>query len=297
MELPSGSIEGNTTELTIRTLGLMHTADEFNDLIIKEENNRIVRFSDIGRAELGPADIKSYMKMNGVPMVGVVVIPQPGANHIEIADAVYQRMEQMKKDLPEDVHYNYGFDNTKFIRASINEVKSTVYEAFVLVIIIIFLFLRDWRVTLVPCIVIPVSLIGAFFVMYLAGFSINVLSMLAIVLSVGLVVDDAIVMTENIYIRIEKGMAPKEAGIEGAKEIFFAVISTTITLVAVFFPIVFMDGMTGRLFREFSIVISGSVIISSFAALTFTPMLATKLLIKRESRVGSMPKQNHSLKE
>ena len=280
----AGSIEGNTTELTIRTLGLMHTAEEFNNLILKEDGNRIVRFSDIGRAELGPADIKSYMKMNGVPMVGVVVIPQPGANHIEIANAVYDRMEKMKKDLPEDVHYNYGFDNTKFIRASIDEVKQTVYEAFVLVIIIIFLFLRDWRVTLVPCIVIPVSLIGAFFVMYLAGFSINVLSMLAVVLAVGLVVDDAIVMTENIYVRIEKGMPPKEAGIEGAKEIFFAVISTTITLVAVFFPIVFMDGTTGRLFREFSIVVSGSVIISSFAALTFTPMLATKLLIKREQQ-------------
>ena len=262
----------------------MHTAEEFNNLILKEDGNRIVRFSDIGRAELGPADIKSYMKMNGVPMVGVVVIPQPGANHIEIANAVYDRMEKMKKDLPEDVHYNYGFDNTKFIRASIDEVKQTVYEAFVLVIIIIFLFLRDWRVTLVPCIVIPVSLIGAFFVMYLAGFSINVLSMLAVVLAVGLVVDDAIVMTENIYVRIEKGMPPKEAGIEGAKEIFFAVISTTITLVAVFFPIVFMDGTTGRLFREFSIVVSGSVIISSFAALTFTPMLATKLLIKREQQ-------------
>lgn len=296
VELPSGSIEGNTTELTIRTLGLMHTADEFNNLIVKEDNNRIVRFSDIGRAELGPADIKSYMKMNGVPMVGVVVIPQPGANHIEIADAVYKRMEQMKKDLPEDVTYSYGFDNTKFIRASINEVKETVYVAFILVIIIIFLFLRDWRVTLVPCIVIPVSLIGAFFVMYLAGFSINVLSMLAIVLAVGLVVDDAIVMTENIYIRIEKGMSPKEAGIEGAKEIFFAVISTTITLVAVFFPIVFMQGMTGRLFREFSIVISGSVIISSFAALTFTPMLATKLLIKREKQNCSTLKQNRFLK-
>ena len=190
----------------------------------------------------------------------------------------------MKKDLPEDVTYQYSFDNTKFIRASINEVKSTVYEAFVLVIIIIFLFLRDWRVTLVPCIGIPVSLIGAFFVMYLAGFSINVLSMLAIVLSVGLVVDDAIVMTENIYIRIERGMSPKEAGIEGSKEIFFAVISTTITLVAVFFPIVFMEGTTGRLFREFSIVVTGSVIISSFAALTFTPMLATKLLVKRKEQ-------------
>ncbi|MBE6287924.1 MAG: efflux RND transporter permease subunit [Mediterranea massiliensis] len=284
VELPSGSIEGNTTELTIRTLGLMHTAEEFNNLILKKDGNRVIRFSDIGRAELGPADIRSYMKMNGVPMIGVVVVPQPGANHIEIADAVYERMERMKKDLPEDVTYSYGFDNTKFIRASINEVKKTVYEAFILVIIIIFLFLRDWRVTLVPCIVIPVSLIGSFFVMYLAGFSINVLSMLAVVLAVGLVVDDAIVMTENIYVRIERGMRPKEAGIEGAKEIFFAVISTTITLVAVFFPIVFMEGTTGRLFREFSIVVSGAVIISSFAALTFTPMLATKLLVKREKQ-------------
>ncbi len=284
VELPSGSIEGNTTELTIRTLGLMHTAQEFNDLVIKEHEGKIVRFSDVGRAELGPADIKSYMKMNGIPMVGVVVVPQPGANHIEIADAVYERMERMKKDLPEDVTYSYGFDNTRFIRASIAEVEETVYVAFILVIIIIFLFLRDWRVTLVPCIVIPVSLIGAFFIMYIAGFSINVLSMLAVVLAVGLVVDDAIVMTENIYVRIERGMEPVQAGIEGAKEIFFAVISTTVTLVAVFFPIVFMEGMTGRLFREFSIVVSGSVIISSFAALTFAPMLATKLLVKRDKK-------------
>ena len=284
VELPSGSIEGNTTELSIRTMGQMHTTEEFNNLVIKEQGGRIIRFSDIGRAELAPRDIKSYMKMNGVPMVGVAVVPQPGANHINIADAVHERMEQMRKDLPEDVHFDYGFDNTKFIRASINEVETTVYEAFVLVIIIIFLFLRDWRVTLVPCIVIPVSLIGAFFIMYLCGFSINVLSMLAIVLSVGLVVDDAIVMTENIYIRIERGMKPFEAGIEGAKEIFFAVISTTVTLVAVFLPIVFMEGTTGRLFREFSFVVAGSVIISSFAALTFTPMLATKLLVRREEK-------------
>lgn len=284
VELPSGSIEGNTIELNIRTMGLMNTAKMFDDLIVKNDGNRIIRFSDIGRAELGAADIKSYMKMNGVPMVGVVVVPQPGANHIDIADAVYKRMEQMKKDLPEDVKYSYGFDNTKFIRASINEVKQTVYEAFLLVIIIIFLFLRDWRVTLVPCIVIPVSLIGSFFIMYLFGFSINVLTMLAVVLAVGLVVDDAIVMTENIYIRIERGMSPKEAGIEGAKEIFFAVISTTITLVAVFFPIVFMEGTTGRLFREFSMVISGAVIISAFSALTFTPMLATKLLKQKKKK-------------
>lgn len=284
VELPSGSIEGNTMELTLRTMGQMHTADEFNNVVIKEVDGQVIRLSDIGYAELGAADLKSYMKMNGVPMVGVVVIPQPGANHIEIADAVYERMEQMKKDLPEDVSFSYGFDNTKFIRASIAEVESTVYEAFILVIIIIFLFLRDWRVTLIPCIVIPVSLIGAFFVMYVASFSINVLTMLAVVLSVGLVVDDAIVMTENIYIRIEKGMKPFEAGIEGAKEIFFAVISTTITLVAVFLPIVFMEGTSGRLFREFSFVVAGSVLISAFAALTFTPMLATKMLVRREKQ-------------
>lgn len=284
VELPSGSIEGNTVELTLRTMGQMHTAKEFNNIILKESNGNVVRVSDVGYAELGPADLKSYMKMNGVPMVGVVVVPQPGANHIEIADAVYERMEIMKKDLPDDIGYTYGFDNTKFIRASIDEVKSTVYEAFVLVIIIIFLFLRDWRVTLIPCIVIPVSLIGAFFVMYVAGFSINVLTMLAVVLSVGLVVDDAIVMTENIYIRIEQGMKPFKAGIEGSKEIFFAVISTTITLVAVFLPIVFMEGTSGRLFREFSFVVAGSVIISSFAALTFTPMLATKILKRRKEQ-------------
>ena len=247
VELPSGSIEGNTTELTIRTMGLMHTTQEFNDLVVREASNRIIRLSDVGRAELGPQDTRSYMKMNGIPMVGVVVIPQPGANHIDIADAVYQRMETMKKDLPDDVVTSYGFDNTRFIRASIDEVRQTVYEAFILVIIIIFLFLRNWRVTLIPCIVIPVSLIGTFFLMYVAGFSINVLSMLAVVLSVGLVVDDAIVMTENIYIRIERGMTPKEAGIEGAKEIFFAVIST-------------------------------------FAALTITPMLATKLLVRQERK-------------
>ena len=282
VELPSGSIEGNTTELTIRTMGLMHTPEEFNRLVIKQSEGRIIRLSDIGRAELGPRDTRSYMKMNGVPMVGVVVVPQPGANHIEIADAVYERMETMRKDLPDDIITSYGFDNTRFIRSSINEVKNTVYEAFILVIIIIFLFLRNWRVTLIPCIVIPISLIGTFFLMYIAGFSINVLSMLAVVLSVGLVVDDAIVMTENIYQRIEQGMRPRDAGIEGAKEIFFAVLSTSITLIAVFFPIVFMDGMTGRLFREFSLVISGAVLISSFCALTITPMLCTKILVRKE---------------
>jgi multidrug efflux pump len=284
VELPSGSIEGNTVELSIRTMGLMHTAKEFNDLIIKESNNNIVRFKDVGRAELSPEDIKSILKRNGEPMVMNVIIPQPGANHIEIADEAYVRVEQLKKDLPEDVTIEMIYDNTQFIRASISEVEETIYVAFVLVVIVIFLFLRDWRVTLIPVVVIPVSLVGAFFVMFIAGFSINVLTMLAIVLSVGLVVDDAIVVTENIYVRIEHGMTPKDAGIEGSKEIFFAVVSTTITLIAVFIPIVFMEGMTGRLFKEFSIVIAGSVGISSFVALTFTPMLSTKLLKRREKK-------------
>ena len=284
VELPSGSIEGDTKELSIRTMGLMTTAQEFNDLIIKEENGNIVRFSDIGYAEVSPQDLKSILRKNGEPMVIDVIVPQPGANHIEIAEEAYRRLEEIQKDLPDDVTVEIMYDNTRFIRASINEVKDTLYEALILVILIIFLFLRDWRVTLIPCVVIPISLIGSFFVMYVAGFSVNVLTMLAVVLAVGLVVDDAIVMTENIYVKIEQGMDPRTAGIEGSREIFFAVISTTITLISVFLPIVFMEGMTGRLFKEFSIVIAGAVAISAFAALTFTPMLATKLLKKQEKK-------------
>ena len=284
VELPSGSIEGDKVELSIRTMGLMTTAKEFDDIIIKERGNNIVRFKDVGRAELSPEDIKSILKRNGEPMVIDVIIPQPGANHIEIANEAYNRIEQLKKDLPDDVSIEMVYDNTRFIRASISEVEETIYIAFILVVLVIFIFLRDWRVTLVPVVVIPVSLVGAFFIMFVSGFSINVLTMLAIVLSVGLVVDDAIVVTENIYVRIERGMSPRLAGIEGSKEIFFAVISTTITLIAVFIPIVFMQGMTGRLFKEFSIVIAGSVAISAFVALTFTPMLSSKLLKHRKKK-------------
>ena len=284
IELPSGSIEGDKKELTIRTLGLMSSTHEFDNLIIKEDANQIVRFRDIGYAELTSEDSRAILKRNGVPMVSVIIIPQPGANQINISDEVQKRLKQMAKDLPEDIQLDIAFDNTNFIRASIDEVEDTIFIAFAIVVVIIFLFLRDWRITLVPVLAIPVSLIGAFFVMYLFGFSINVLSMLAVVLAVGLVVDDAIVVSENIYVKIEQGMSPKEAGVKGAKEIFFAVIATTITLVAVFLPIIFMEGMTGRLFQEFSIVLSGAVIISSFIALTFTPMLSSKLLKKREKK-------------
>ena len=221
----------------------MHTSQEFNDLVVREDADRIIRLSDVGRAELGPQDTRSYMKMNGIPMVGIVVVPQPGANHIEIADEVYRRMESMKKDLPEDVVTDYGFDNTRFIRASIDEVKQTVYEAFLLVIIIIFLFLRNWRVTLIPCIVIPVSLIGTFFLMYVAGFSINVLSMLAVVLSVGLVVDDAIVVVEAVQVNIEKGLSAKQATVEAMHSVSSPIVATTVVLLAVFIPVSFMGSI------------------------------------------------------
>lgn len=278
VELPSGRIEGENTELTIRTLGRLMTIDDFNNLVIREDNNKVIRFRDIGIAEVDAEDVRSVMKRNGVPMVACVIIPQPGANYIDIVDRAYAVMEDLEKDLPADVEAGIAFDNTVFIRNSINEVKSTIIEAFVLVVLIIFLFLRNWRTTLIPVLAIPISLVGAFFIMYLAGFTINILTLLAIVLAIGLVVDDAIVVMENIYTKIEQGMSPKEAGYKGSEEIFFAVIATTVALVAVFFPIVFLQGTTGRLFREFSIVITGAVIISSFVALTFTPMISTKLL-------------------
>ncbi len=278
VELPSGSIEGDNTELTIRTLGLMTTPKEFNDLIIKQSGNQIVRFKDIGRAELGPEDIQGILKRDGVPMVGNAIVPQPGSNQIDIVDEVYRRLEYIKKDLPADVKVKVGFDNTQYIRSSIKEVKSTIYIAFFLVVVIIYFFLRNWRATLIPILVIPISLIGAFFIMYLAGYTINVLTLLAIVLAIGIVVDDAIVVMENIYVKVEQGMNPKEASLNGSREIYFAIIATTITLISVFFPIIFLQGLTGRLFREFSVVLAGAVAISAFLALSLTPMVSSKLL-------------------
>ncbi|MDD3273859.1 MAG: efflux RND transporter permease subunit, partial [Bacteroidales bacterium] len=280
VELPSGMVEGSTMELTVRTLGRLRTIEDFNNLIIARSGERIVRFSDIGSAEVDAENTRSILKRNGVPMVSCVLVPQPGANYINIVDEAKRVVEELKRTIPEDIEVGVGFDNTVFIRDSISEVQLTILQAFLLVILIIFLFLRNWRTTLIPIIAIPISVIGAFFIMYIAGFSINILTLLAIVLSIGLVVDDAIVVMENIYTKIERGVPPKEAAIEGSKEIFFAVLATTITLVAVFFPIVFLQGVTGRLFREFSVVIAGAVIISSFVALTFTPMISSKLLKK-----------------
>ncbi|MEP2446749.1 MAG: efflux RND transporter permease subunit [Balneola sp.] len=284
VELPSGRIEGNLTELTVRTMGRITNVDEFNDLIVKKTAGSTIKLRDIGYAELGPQNERTILKRDGVPMVGVVLIPQPGANQIDIADEFYRRAENIEKDLPADIETAIGFDSTTYVRASIDEVKQTIFVAFFLVIAVIFLFLRDWRTTIIPVLVIPIALIGSFFIMYLAGFSINVLTLLAIVLAIGLVVDDAIVVLENIYSKIEGGQQPMMAGILGSKEIFFAVIATTAALVSVFMPILFLGGITGRLFREFGVVIAGAVMISSFVALSLTPMLSTKLLKKREKQ-------------
>jgi multidrug efflux pump len=210
LELPTGALEGSSMELTIRTLGRLSTPQEFNELIVKEQGDIIVKFRDIGRAEFYPENERTMLRSNGIPMVLNAIVPQPGSNNLEIAEAFYQRWESIKKDLPDDIHTGIGFDNTEYIRDSIAEVQQTIYLAFVLVVLIIFFFLRDWRTTLIPVITIPISLIGTFFVMYVAGFSINVLTLLGVVLAIGLVVDDAIVVLENIYTKIEAGEPPME---------------------------------------------------------------------------------------
>jgi hydrophobe/amphiphile efflux-1 (HAE1) family protein len=282
VELPSGTIEGATTELTIRTKGRLVTAEQFNDMIIREDLGRTVRMRDVGKAELRAENEKTLLRGNGgVPMVAVAVTPQPGSNYIAIADAFHKRVAEIKKDMPPDLRYTMALDSTTNIRKAISEVEETIVIAFLLVVVIIFLFLRDWRTTLIPVLAIPISLIGSFFIMYVAGFSINILTLLAIVLATGIVVDDAIVVLENIYTKIEGGMPPMQAGHQGSKEITFAIISTTVTLAAVFLPIVFLSGLTGRLFREFGVVVAGSVLISAVVSLTLTPMLSARWLKHR----------------
>lgn len=280
VELPSGKISGSSTELTVRTFGRLNTEEEFNNLIVKNTDGTDIRLKDIGEAVLGPENEESVLKGDGIPMIALAIIPQPGSNYVSISDEFYKRLEQIKKDVPEDVKINIALDQTKFIKKSILEVQETLMIAFLLVVMIIYAFFRDWIIAIRPLIDIPVSLIGAFFIMYLMGFTINVLSLLAIVLATGLVVDDGIVVTENIYKKMEKGMNKWQAAVEGSKEIYFAVIATSITLAVVFLPIIFLEGFVGRLFREFGIVVAGAVLISAFVSLTLTPVLNVKLTRK-----------------
>lgn len=278
IELPSGRIQGDASELNIRTVGRMEKVEEFDNLIIKTVGDKIIRLKDVGSALLGPEVEETVMRQSGVPMIGIGIIPLPDANYIDIANEFYKRLDKIKAEMPKDFELNVAIDTTKFIRSSVKEVEETVLLAFVLVLLVIYLFLRSWRSTLIPVIAIPISLVSAFFIMYLAGFSINILTLLAIVLATGLVVDDAIVVLENIYSKIEKGMSPVEASFKGAKEIYFAIISTTVTLAAVFLPIIFLEGFTGRLFREFGVVLAGTIIVSAVVSLTLTPMMSSRIL-------------------
>ncbi len=281
VELPAGKIYGNTTELSVRTFGKLNTEEQFNDLVVKNINGVNVRLSDVADVVLGPENAESGLKESGVPMIMLALVPQPGANYVSISNEYYKRLASIKKDLPPDMKLDVGMDQTVFIKRSISEVKETLFIALGLVILIIYLFFRDWIIALRPLLDIPVSLIGAFFIMYLAGFTINVLTLLAVVLATGLVVDDGIVVTENIFKKIEAGMDKYKAAREGSKEIYFAVISTSITLAIVFLPIIFLEGFVGRLFREFGIVVAGAVLISAFVSLTLTPVLNVKLTSKK----------------
>ncbi|MFM7429289.1 MAG: efflux RND transporter permease subunit, partial [Flammeovirgaceae bacterium] len=282
VELPAGRVEGQNTELTVRTLGRLTSEEDFNNLIIKEQGDNVVRVSDIGYAKLGPENERTILRRDGIPGCALAIVAQPGANNIDIANRLYKKLDQIQRDLPPDVSYQMSYDSTKYIRSSISEVEETIFIAFCLVLSIIFLFLRDWRTTIIPIATIPISLIGAFFVMYLLGFTINVLTLLGIVLAIGIVVDDAIVVLENIYVKVEEGENPEEAARKGSTEIYFAVISTTISVVAVFLPVIFLQGLTGRLFREFGLVVASSVAISAFVSLTLTPMMSAKILKRRE---------------
>lgn len=278
VELPSGKLTGANTELMVKTLGNLSTEKEFNDIIIVSDVNKTVRLSDIGYAVLASENLETKFTESGNPMVAVAIIPQPGTNYLEIAEQFYAEVDKLKKDLPSDIKLDIALDNTIFIKKSVVEVAETLAISVVLVIIIIFLFFRDWSIAFRPLIDIPVSLIATFFIMYLCGFSINVLTLLAIVLATGLVVDDGIVVTENIFKKVEEGMSPIEAAIKGSNEIFFAVISISVTLAAVFLPIIFLEGFVGRLFREFGVVIGAAVLISAFVSLTLTPMLNAYLM-------------------
>ncbi len=283
VELPAGKIDGKNTELLIKTFGRLTTEDDFNNLIIKSTSSQIIRLKDVATAVLGPEIIQTTIKQSGIPMVALALVPQPGSNYIEIAKEFYKRYDAIQKEVPKDIQLNIALDNTKFVKRSLEEVGETLGIAFLLVIIIIFLFFRNWMIAIRPLIDIPVSLIATFFIMYLAGFSINILTLLAIVLATGLVVDDGIVVTENIFKKLEKGLNKHDAAEQGSNEIFFAVIATSITLAIVFLPVIFLQGFVGRLFREFGVVVAAAVLISAFVSLTLTPVLNVLLTSKNTS--------------
>ncbi len=278
VEVPSGRIESQQREFTVLAETDLRTPTQFNDLVIKEANGYLVRLSDVGHAELGALDERRIVRFNGKPAIALGVVKQATANPLEVSQEVNKVLPEIAATLPEGMQVRVAHDKSVFIAELIKNVYRTIGEAILLVVIIIFLFLRSVRATLIPLVTIPVSLIGAFALMYLLGFSINTLTLLALVLAIGLVVDDAIVMLENIYRHVESGMDPVKAALLGSREISFAIVAMTITLAAVYAPIGFMTGVTGRLFTEFAWTLAGAVIVSGFVALTLSPMMCSKFL-------------------
>jgi len=278
IELPSGRVENLDREMTIQTLGELKTADEFNELVLRADGPNLVRLRDVGRAEVGAEDYRTIARARGKPCIFLGVVKQAKANTVSVAHAIKAETAAIKPTLPQGCDLWVGFDASLFVEKAISEVWSTLALAFGLVVLIIFVFLRNVRSTLIPSVAIPVSIIGTFALLHLFGFSVNILTMLALVLAIGVVVDDAIVVLEAIYRHVEEGMTPMKAAFKAMEEISFAVIAITVSLVAVFAPLAFQKSTTGRLFIEFAVAVCGSVIISAFVALTLTPAMSARLL-------------------
>jgi multidrug efflux pump len=279
IEVPAGRIESTRREFTVRSLGELKTPEEFSNLVVSNTNGILVKLKDLGRIELGAEDERSALRYNGTPAVAIGVVRQSKANLISVSEAIRAELPRIQASLPPGVAINTAFDQSIFVKRSIQEAEETLGIAALLVVIIIFIFLRNLRATIIPGLAIPTSIVAAFAIMYFLGFSINNFTLLALTLAIGIVVDDAIIVLENAYRHQEElKESPEEAAINGTREIAFAVLATTISLVAVFTPLAFLKGSTGRLFNEFGIAVAGAVIISGFVALTLTPMLCAKIL-------------------
>ncbi len=287
IEVPGGRIESNAREFTILTESGLNKVEEFNNLILKNADGYLVRLSDIGKAEIAADTDRQHLRCNGKVAVAIGIVKQSIANPLDISNDLEKMIPDLRKTLPKGMEMSLVYNSSVFIDHSISNVFRSIIEAIILVLLVIFVFLRSFRSTLIPLITIPVSLIGAFALMWFFGFSINTLTLLALVLSVGLVVDDAIVMLENIFRHVEDGMPPFQASIKGSREIGFAVIAMTLTLVAVYAPVAFMTGRTGKLFTEFALALAGAVMVSGFVALTLSPMMCSRFL-KHEDNPGRL---------
>jgi len=278
VEIPSGRLESEDTEFTVRSLGEMKTAEEYQDLIVATSGTNVVRLKDVARVEVGPEDVRKLVRFNGNPGIGLGVVKQSTANTLDVAEAVKQEVDVLRKEMPAGAILEIAFDSSKFIRQSITDVTRTIFEAALLVVLVIYVFLRSFRATLIPAVAIPVSILGAAAVLYALGFTINTLTLMGVTLAIGLVVDDAIVVLENVTRWLEEGAEPLEAARRGMAEISFAVVAATVSAVAVFLPLTILTDQTGRLFREFAVTVAAALAVSGFVAVTLSPALCALVL-------------------